>query len=156
MITQEGENKPYKWIVISFKGDFRGLGTLVHKFPNILEGTTIIIPVFDSGKLEIGPVQEKKGWKENEGVVIIENVIDAKEVPVAQNSEYYLFTEEYRRIPQKTFVNDIFFIPKDDNNEFWPYIKKINPETIIIEKDYTFVASRNELLIKALKQRFSD
>ncbi len=158
MISQEGEHKPYLWIVINSSGNFRGLGSILKVFPQLVKDTTILIPIFDSEHLDIGPEQEAEGWEKRGDCVVIKDVQNMEDFPIAENSEYYLFTEDNDLVhmPEETFVDDIFFVPTDDNHEFWNAIKKVNPETVIIERDFTFIASKNERLILALKQRFSE
>ncbi len=155
MIAQEGQHKDYSWIVMPYSGKFRGLGSIIKELPQTVLDVTILIPVFDGETLELGPEQEEKGWELLGNCAKILPLEKAEDLPLAPHSEYYLFTQDPKHIPAESFVEDIFFYPSEDNHEFWTAVEKQNPETVIIEKDATFVASKNAKLILALKQRFS-
>lgn len=155
MIAQEGEHKNYHWIVMPYSGKFRGLGSIIKELPQTVLDVTILIPVFDGETLEFGSEHEEKGWELVGTCVKIPHLKQADDLPLAPHSEYYLFTNDPKHIPQESFVEDIFFFPSEDNHEFWAAIAKLDPETVIIEKEGTFVASKNPKLILALKQRFS-
>ena len=146
-----GEHGEFFIIEWSEDDSWNDLGSLIERFPELVEGRSVGIVSWNSWDYKPTSEEQIAGWFQAGMTTFIPMVVKASELPVGGWDEWYVFDDEPEPVELKAYVNYQGFSPVsfgwvEELSAFWDQALRMHPLHIIGDGLHMYLITRDKAL----------
>ena len=135
----------------SEEDSWNDLGSLVERFPELVEGRRAGIVSWNSWDYKPTSEEQIAGWLKAGTTTFTPPVLKANQLPVGGWDEWYVFEGELEPLELKAYVNFCGFSPisfgwVEELGAFWDQALQIRPLHIIGDGEHMYLITRDKAL----------